>query len=153
MDLIELYKPAAKKYKLPSFEDLDREFDIVLIEPTLNFLKQIRKKIVERLEFGLDILEKILQPDTNSYADMYELTAFNEKEKDNVLHLYKSIMFLHRLSYEIDLDDGDNKEADFIKLAAKQWGAYKKQLAPIVQKLKQSWKTEAEDESSLSYLG
>jgi len=152
MDIIKAYGAEAKKHKLPSFKELDKEFDISLLEPTPNFLMYIRKRIVERLEFALEILEKILQPDTNSLADMMEIKTFNEEEKESILKLFKNLMVLHRTSYEIDLDD-NKSEAEYIKLASKDWKEYKKELVPIVKKLKENWKTETEEKSKLSYLG
>ena len=79
-DIEKQYNDLKKKYKLPEFNEIDREFEFSDLEETRFLLRAMIGRIAERLEFYSTILEEILQPDTSNLYSMHETRYFNENE-------------------------------------------------------------------------
>jgi len=146
------YEELATKYKLPSFDSLNKEFEISTIEENEFLLREIRRKIIEKLENYIKLLEGILHPETE-ICDMYECSVFSDEEKNKLFELYKKIMFLDRFSAETSIGEDDSKSSDFIKEVFEQWESIKKELLFMVKRLKEGWLEEKNVKTELGYLG
>src|SRR3989344_9141948 len=140
MSVQEQYATYRKKFKtLPSFDVLDREFEISTIENHPKFLlREIRKKITERIDFFAKLLEELLQPDA-TIANLRESRDFTEKEKKQIFELYKKFMIVMRSSVEYALTGTDKDNVEFIVEVMKSWEKAKTQTLQIVRKMKASW--------------
>ena len=85
-----LYETLRKKHKLPAYEELDKEFEVSEIEGEKFSLREVRKKVVEKLSDTTALVEQTLQPDTN-LADLYESGVLDEAEKKRVFEVYKKL--------------------------------------------------------------
>jgi len=141
-----------KKYKLPSFKELDEEFEISSIEKKEFLLREIRRKIAEKFELYAKLFESVLQLEP-TLTTLNEINAFNEKEKENLYKIFRDLMVIDRLSIETSIDETDKKTADFIQDAWNEWKNLKKELLPIIQKLKKSWMEEKDIKEILRYVG
>jgi len=146
------YEELADKYKLPSFDSLNKDFEISTIEETEFLLREIRRKIIEKLENYIKLLEGILHPEAG-ICDMYECGAFSDEEKNKLFELYKKIMFLNRFSAETSIDEDDSKSSNFIKKAFEQLNNIKKELLPMIKRMKEGWLEEKKVKTELGYLG
>ena len=81
MSVREEYEKLRKKYNLPQFDELDHAFDIADLETDGPLLREIRHRVEERLEFVINTLDPVCQPDTNSVRSMIECGFFGDKEK------------------------------------------------------------------------
>ena len=147
------YEELAKKYKLPSFDSLNNEFEISTIEEKDFLLREIRRKISERIENYIKLLEGVLHPAESALCDMYECGIFLEEEKNQIFVLYKNLMFFDRFSVETSIGEDDKKNSDFIKEFWSQWENIKKELLPIFKNMKESWLKELKVKTELGYLG
>ena len=131
-----------KKYNLPSFDDLNKEFQIDDIENENSILKEIRGKILEKSNTYAKFLEDLLQPDTTP-SSFYECTILNsENEKKTVFELYKKLMIIDRAGLETNLLSSDELEAEFIKKTYEEWLKIKQKLLEIVTLVRKSWEKE-----------
>lgn len=147
------YEALKIKYTLPSFSELDAEFEICSIEEENCTLRNICKKIHERIDGAVQIIEKIIQPDPNSYIDLYECKFFTHSEKDTLLKLFREMMFVSRTILELDLLQDEKASADFIRQFYGEWLGMKKTLLPIILNLKNAWKEDKRNKEKLDYLG
>ena len=147
------YEAVRKKYDLPSFGELDKEFEISLIEAESFILRNVRKKVGERFELVINIVQRILQPDTNSFADMYECKFFKGSEKDAIFHLFKHLMHCYRQSVELEILQDEKSDAEFVRSVTKEWREIKQGLLPFISKLKMVWIEKDESKEHLEYLG
>ena len=148
------YEVLKKKYNLPDFEALDKEFEISTIEKPDFLLRNIKKKICEKLELAADLLAKLIQPETSSIADLYEYRCFSDKDKKSIFELYSKILYLHRKLLETDLLLDDAEDASIIRHAAKEWPVLRKQVIPFVKALEACWeKTPESEHVHREYLG
>ncbi|MBI2548312.1 hypothetical protein HYW21_03095 [Candidatus Woesearchaeota archaeon] len=146
------YKTLQKKYKLPLYKELDEEFEINDIETERSLLGEIRKKIIDRIDPYLDILDKILQPD-QVFTELYEAKNFDEEEKKEMYVLYRRLMWYLRYATEVSVTNTEKENALFINLFWKEWPALKKKIAPIMKKVKEGWQLESEAQERLAYFG
>lgn len=152
MDVKELYSEIRGKNKdLPSFEELDSEFEISTVEERFP-LRNIRRKIAEKVEYYSKIIEELLQPDTN-LIPMYECRVFREDEKEDIYDVLKKLMFILRSSSEVALKSDEKEDVKFISDAFKGWTNLKPDLSKIIAKIKSSWEKETELKEDLEYLG
>ena len=148
----EKYQKLAKQYKLPSFDSLNNEFEISTIEETEFLLREIRRKIDEKLELYAKVLEPVLQPEAN-VCDMHECKALNDEEKKIAYDIYKKIMHINRFSIETSIKEDNKKTSIFINKIWHDWDKIQKDFLNIIVKLKESWLSEGDSEEVLRYMG
>lgn len=155
MKIKEEYEKLREKYNLPHFKEIDNEFEISTIDKEGFLLREIRRKIIEKIELYIKILESLLQPDTISLSDIYEYRFFNDEEKRNIFKLFRNLMVFHRFSIETSIDEDDKKTVEFINDFWKEWDKIKKEFSGFIKKLKEEWLKESNiiDDEKGGYLG
>jgi len=152
MSIKDLYSELRKKHKeLPVFEDIDKEFEISVVEEPF-LLSNIRRKAMEKVEFYAKIIGELLQPE-NDLVNMYECRDFDEDEKERIYDVLKKLMFFLRSSAETGLICDEKEEVKFICDFLKGWNDLKPDLLSIISKIKDSWEKETELKEDLGYFG
>jgi len=152
-DLKKEYEQLKKKYNLPSFKDLDREFDITEIEHDGFVLRRIRNRIYDKIDFFIKILESILYPNSANMASLYESKFFSQKDIEECTNVLKKLMFIDRSYILLDIEEDESKDADFIKEVFKEWQSLKKDLVKFLKIMKGSWKQEDKMPGKKEYFG
>ena len=148
----ENYEKFARKYRLPEFGELDREFQISNIEKTDFILSEIRENMVDKLETFTDFLSDLLQPDT-TVVGMYESRVFPEPKKKEIYAIFKRLMKYKRQSLAAHIENSDRRNADFIREFFGEWAELKPKLLSAVDEVEKSWETESEETEKLGYFG
>ena len=151
MGLKEKYQELEKKYNLPSYDELNNEFEISSIDCEDFLLREIRRKIAEKVELYVKLLDEWLNPEA-SISNMHESKLFNDKDRNDIFQVYKRLMFFDRYSIESALSE-DEKSAEFIKDVFKEWDEVKQKIAGFVKKAKESWLEEVDVKQELGYMG
>jgi hypothetical protein len=152
MKVKERYNELAKKHKLPAFDKIDKEFEISVIDKEAFLLREIRRKIIEKLESYAKFLEEILQPET-TLSNMYEAKIFDDEERTEIFKLYKKLMSFDRSSLEISIDEDDEKTSEYITSIFDEWSDMKKKIAEFLKKSKEEWLKETDIKEELRYMG
>jgi len=147
------YKKIVKKFELPKFDILEKEFGIGDIEETPYMLREIRKRVEDKVDDFTKIIESILQPDTGHIASLHECKFFNDNEKEDMFNLFKELMKLNREGLKLDLEYDEKEEAEFLKNIVKHWEKIKTKMEKIVKKLKDAWDADIEKEQFQGYFG
>ncbi|MDP6600188.1 MAG: hypothetical protein QF798_02005 [Candidatus Woesearchaeota archaeon] len=147
------YNKLSKKYKLPKFQEIDSEFEISSLESPRFLIKNILRRIVEKLEFYIEVIGNLVHPDASSLTTMYEVRFFSEDEKNNMYGLFKKMMIFDRSIVGIVLSNDDKKQAEFLNKFFQKWLEMKKELASYIDKMKESWEKESTIEEDLGYFG
>lgn len=148
----EKYNKIKSKYSLPDFNKLDFEFEISDIEDGKFVLREVRRKIIEKIETFCKMLEEVLQPEA-TVANLQESTFFDEKEKEELFKLFSRLMRYNRKSLCLGLNPNDEKEAMFISTVFNEWDGVKKELTYVLRKLKEAWEKKSEIKEKLQYFG
>ena len=152
MDIKEYYERVGKNKNLPSFEEINSEFEIDSIEKG-NFAKQIAGKIVEKTENFRKVLEEFLHSDGSSIAVLMEIKGMDEKDKDKINSIYKKLTILERNFLLVDLDDNEEGLLGFIEKSLEKWESIKPSLKGLILKAKNSWQDDSKTDAKLRYLG
>lgn len=147
------YEALKKRFKLPEFEELDFNFEITTIEnPEPFLLRNIRRKIMEKVEFFTKFLEDLLQAEP-MLPTLYECRFFTDQEKIRVFDTYKHLMKITRDATLLAIDDGEQEDAEFISKINEEWKELQKELRFIAEKAKKGWVKEPASKEDLGYLG
>ena len=149
----EEYNKLCKKYKLPKFEEIDKEFEISSLENERFLIRNTLRKIAEKLEIYSDAIGNLVHPDGSSLSSMYEVRFFSDDEKDGMYKLFKKLMKANRDIAAIVLSADEKKEADFLNDFFAEWGNMKKDLITFIDKMRESWEKESTIEEDLGYFG
>lgn len=147
------YEKLAKKYKLPSYDEVNSELEISDIESEDFLLRHIRKKVADRVEAMASVIGSILQPSADSLADMHECRFFDDKDKGTLVDIYKKLMIFDRAAIEADIRQEEPADAALIAEFFKELAGIKKDILPFMEKMKTCWKKETEIEENLEYFG
>ena len=148
----DMYDKEKKKFNLPDYDNLDFEFEISNIEEGYFIIREIRRKISDKLETFIKLLEDVLQPET-TVANLHECNFFDEEEKEKIFKLYSKLMRLNRKSLCLGLNPDDKEEAEFISNVFSEWESIKKDVTHVLTKMKESWEKEAEAKENPQYFG
>ena len=146
------YEELKKKYSLPDFEELNKEFEISTIEHEDFLLREIRKKIADKINTMCEFFEDLLSPD-NTIANLYEYKAFNDAEREEIFKLYKRVKVLEKLSLELSLNSDEANESEFINNFFNSWNKIKSEIITIIRKIKVFWEKESAKKDSEEYFG
>lgn len=151
--IAEKYNALKKKYSLPEFSDLNRDFDLEDISPDSDILLyRIRARIFEKIDIYSKMFESMLQPDS-SLADMYEAHYISDNDKNDAYSVFKKLMQILRKSNMVSLDNSEEKNAEFIKESFSEWESLKPRIKSHIKRLLQVWNKETDIKDDLSYFG
>jgi len=146
------YEELKKKYSLPDFEELNKEFEILTIEHEDFLLREIRKNIISKITSVCESFENLLTPD-NTVVSIYEYKAFNDAEREEIFKLYKRLKVLEKLSLELSLNHDEKKDAEFINEFFSSWESIKNKIIKIIRKMRDFWEKESTKKDNEEYFG
>lgn len=157
-DIKAKYKELESKYGLPSYEELDKDFELLYFKELFQISKPlafVRRRIYDKIGWVCSMIQSLMQPNPTSPINIEEASFFTKQEKqENFIKLLKEMMYLERLSVNLDIDSTEQEDADFIKEAFKKWKEIKPKVKEITSKLKEGWKKETEKKSNNhNYMG
>lgn len=156
MEIKHEYEGFVKKYKLPSYEELDNEFELLYFTNIIEIsyvLRFVRRRINDRLSAFTSILQGFLQPNPGSPINLEESSFLDENEKKKIVILIRELMNIERMNTLLDLDFDEKKEAEFIKNAVNKWFELKKEILELLKKVKKGWESKVSEESKEPYFG
>ena len=148
------YSVLQKKYRLPSFEELNSDFDIEKIQEreSEHLLRLVRMTMIEKIVAIVRFLEVFLNP-TEAPTPLFIYAILKNVKQDTkkeIETMYKDLSKIELSSLSLDIDHQEKDEARFIIELAKVWGKEKIKLKEITNKLGMNWGKES---SERNYLG
>jgi hypothetical protein len=150
----------AKRYSLPSEDVLGSYFEVGPLGKEHDPLREIIKKIAERLDMLSQNLEGIIQPE--HLAGLMEVDVMPEAQKNAALELYKTLLFLFREA-QIQLIAHDSESsARYIREVCAQWPTIQARAIEIFSAARDTWKSKRQavphkesspDRSPAGYFG
>jgi len=156
MDIKTAYAQVQHKYKLPPYETLNSEFELLYASPVIEItypLRFIRRRINDKIYWICNMIQSIMQPNPSSLVNMHEASAFSKEDKEHLSTLLKDLMRLERTSFVIDIKHSEQGDATFIKDAFSLWKEKKKDITAFANKLVESWTLEEKKQKKDHYFG
>jgi len=148
------YKKIQEKHNLPSFEELNEDFNIEKAsEVKVELLvREIRRFIADKLSNYMRFAEAILNP-VNVQMFVYSLIkSLDAQEKEKLTEIYKKLSKNELKLIELDIDYSEEKEALFIRESYVVWQEMKKDLLDILEKANKNWDNKSESKNK-DYFG
>lgn len=154
-DLKQLYSPLQKKYKLPTFSDLNDDFDVEKLQDkeTDHLLRLMRMVIIEKIANVVRFLELLINPSespTQLFIFAMLKNVKNDTRKD-IEAIYKELSKIELSSLGLDIVYSEKDEAAFILEVSKVWNNEKPKIKEITKKLGMTWGKDLE--LNRGYLG
>jgi len=140
------------KYDLPSLNDFEKDFGRV--EKVDNYiLSEFRKKIAEKIDYFISIIESLVQPD-NNLSGIYESRYLSDEQRQELFEIFRILMSHSRKSSSLSTYYDEEKEADFIKEFYNEWQDMKSIIENYLALLSDMWKKDIHsDDIRENYMG
>jgi len=143
-EIKEKYEKLVKKHDLPSFEEINNDFDITKIDSdSETLIRDVRKAITAKFSSILSFVEVLLNPTSGSMFYMFLVKGVNGEEKEILNNLFAKIGAMDIEAITLDIVYSEEKEAEFIKSSFEDWRRIQKDLMKVVDKLKENWQKTA----------
>lgn len=143
-----------KKYKLPSFQQLNEEFDIEKIaeRETECLLREIRKAVMEKVIAYLRFIEMLLNPSNAPIFFFALIKGLTSQDKRILERIYERLGSFEIDVIELDCRYSEKEEAEFIKRIFKEWKYIGEEILKLVEILRRNWNQKSR-ENHRGYLG
>lgn len=146
------YEKLRQKYKLPSFDELNNEFEIYDIKPISFIIREIRRTIVRRIEDILGLINPILNPNPQSLHSLIETKIFEKQDIESMFEFYKRLFQLAHKGITKSFETEAN-EAEWINEVWKAWPEIKKETHSYSKKITEGWGKVEKEVFTDKYLG
>ena len=148
------YKEIQEKYNLPSFEELNKDFQIEkAAEVETDYLiREVRKFMADKFSNYLRFVEAILNPVNAPMFVFSIIKSLGVEEKNKLTEVYKELTKNEIRLIELDVKFSEEKEAEFIKESYKIWQKVKEDILEIMGTIKKNWDNKFEVNGK-SYFG
>lgn len=146
------YEALQQKYGLPGLGELEPDFELYTIENLDFLLKEIAKKIGEKLEFFAKLVEEQIQPES-SLSAMHECDNYSESEKKMLFEVYKRLLYWHRTYVFVELRYEEKECAEFVRGFLNEWPKLREQVRKIINRMQDTWVNHRKGDSDLEYFG
>mgnify|MGYP006416328227 FL=1 len=143
------YDVLIKKHKLPSFNKLDKEFEIRALEENRSGrpVKAILRVMAGKLRGFLETLDPVASPNPNSIHSMIAANNLPEATRKEMYDFYKKIGSLYQKCLFYDLEE-DELGAEFIKKLWARWSKIKKTQKRYMKLIIETWDKELPKEKA-----
>jgi hypothetical protein len=151
-DVEESYGKLRKKYQLPVFEDLIREFPVKLENPDL-VLYDIIEKICDDMCDRTQTLEPIIFAGSSGDPSILYETNMLKDKRDKTFELFKKLMSIRWRGEKVKNSAKENEMAEFVKTVHDEWiNKLKKTFLEICELFEKKWKEAKLRESSTDLM-
>ncbi len=148
------YEKMRKKYALPSFEEMNNDFEIEKLQEreTETLLREIRRAMIEKNLAYLRFLEMFMNPSNAPMFFLVLVKNFDNNEKKLAEELYIKLGKFEIMSIALDNVFDEKKDAEFINQFYNEWQDIKGKFSRILQGVEKSWEKKTERREK-GYLG
>ncbi|MCS7134595.1 MAG: hypothetical protein NZ889_01930 [Candidatus Pacearchaeota archaeon] len=131
------YKKLEKKYKLPNFSELNKEFDVEKVQEreTDFLLREIRRVMSDKVGAYLRFLELFLNPPAAPLFVLISLKGMVAHHKEKIEEIYRELVKIEIRSIALDVHYEEQEEAKFIREVYKKWKEFKDDLKSICKEI------------------
>ena len=152
--LKEDYSKLKEKYSLPSFEELNKDFQIErAVEVQTDYLiRELRRLMAEKFSNYLRSIESIINPVNVPMFVFSIVKAMTSEDKKRLTTAYKKLVEIEISLVKVDVDFSEDNEAEFIKEAYEMWLEIQKDFIEIIKTIKNNWNNKLE-KNNKGYFG
>jgi len=139
-ELKQKYEELKKLYNLPSFKQLNENFEIERIakKETELLVREIRWRLSGKIEAAMRFLELFLNPTTAPLFILSALKGIGTETRKIIEKTYNELVELQIVSLNLDLSYDEKNEAKFIKDVAQRWSALSSDIKEVNRALSEA---------------
>ena len=139
--LKEDYEKLRKRHNLPSFKELNEDFQIEKAAETETeiLIREVRRFVGDKLMKYMRFIESLLNPVNVPMFIFSIIKLIDAEEKKRLSEIYKKLMKKEIKFIELDLEFNEEKEAQFIKDSYELWQEMKKDMLMVMDKINKRW--------------
>jgi len=156
MEIRKEYDKLKEKYGLPSYDELDSEFELFYIQNIMEIrypLRFIRRRLRDKAVGFANFLQGLLQPNPASLISLEESKFFTDDDKKKIGDLVRNLMKWESRNIFLDVEHDEKSDAEFIKGFYKEWINLKKEIKKVCNILEDGWTKGMEEEKKGHYFG
>jgi hypothetical protein len=140
-DLKSEYKKIQERFNLPSFVELNRDFQIEKIAgcETDFLIREVKRFIAEKFSNYLRFIEAILNPVNTPMFIFSLIKSLSLEDKKRLSEIYKKMAKNEIRAIDTDINFSEEKDADFIKESFNLWQEIKKEMKDVIEIVKKNW--------------
>lgn len=142
------YSILEKKYKLPSFSELNENFGIeVLRKGEELLLRSIRKTMLEKIVNSLNFVEMLLNPINAPRMYFVYLKSVSSEDKKDLDKIYSVLSDIILASSKLEIEYSEKGEAELIVRIVKDWNSIKPVFVRIIEHMQHPVSTPTKEKS------
>ncbi len=127
------YEVLRKKHSLPTFEELNEDFQIEKMDPDSDFLiREVRRWVSEKSVNYLKLVETLMNPSNVPFFVYSIVKVLGKEEKDKLNEFYNKLSKRQVEIIKLDLVYNEKNEVKFIKDVFNEWKIMKVELFDII---------------------
>ena len=150
MKINEEYDELRKKYKLPSFDEVNYEFEISTLDvnkiPSLS--RGILRAICNKMGLFLNYVEPVISPNPQGLHGYIEIQNTTNDEKKEIFEFYKDLSKKYHKAYSTELTEKEEEIIKEIKNVLKYWDSVRVRFKKISEVINKAWEKELEKEKN-----
>jgi len=136
-DLKKHYGNLAKKYKLPSFKEMNENFEIEKIDKeSSTLLRTVRKIAMEKVVNSIGFLDILLNPQNAPLMYLQYIKGMSMDDRKRIDKIYGVLSMRSIEALELEVQYNEKNEADLIKKVNKSWNELKSEFNDILSNMK-----------------
>ena len=146
MKIKEAYNELREKYDLPSFEEMDEEFEIsgIEVDKVNSLARGVLRVMCNKIVIFLNYVEPVVSPNPNGLHAFVEVENTTNEEKKEVFTFYKNLSYKYHKAYGLELVENEKKVVEEIKNILKDWKSIRLNFKKLIAIINNSWKREKE---------
>ena len=151
-DLRKSYDVLVKKYKLPSFVEVDADFEIHKIDrESETLLRSVRKQMMEKIVNSVGFVEMLLSGMNAPRMYFTYIKTMPSEDRKAMEDIYREFSSLIISSLELEVDYSEANEAELVKKIMKTWEGARKGFKKVLHNIQKPSSSEKKKERS--YFG
>ncbi len=155
MGLTELkksYSELAKKYSLPSFSEMNEDFEIDKIDKeSETLIRVVRKHAMDKLVNSMTFLEMLVNPVNTPRIYFPYIKSMSTDDRKSIEEMYGMLGDVSIASLSLELGYSEKKEAEFVKKMFSTWQVLKPKFSKLMEHMQETHSSEPKKEKS--YFG
>ena len=153
-DLKARYEKLSKKYKLPSFKELNECFEIDRIERDVdNVLREVRKVMMDKIIGYIRFLEMMISPAQAPPMFMIFVKSVSDSERKTIENVYKNFVELELTALKLEIDYSEEGEAKSIKNIFNVWNKVRPDMRKVLGVMEKNWNSSSSEKKEKTYFG
>jgi hypothetical protein len=130
------YSKLVKKHNLPSFDSLNRDFEIERISIETDFLlRAIRKSMMDKIVGWLRFFEMFLVPQGAPRIYMGYLKNMSPEDKNDIDYIYQALGSINISALQLEVNYSEKEEIEMIKKIVEKMDSLRPMMSKVIKNI------------------